>query len=395
MQTIGNYLKSGREARNIRLSEVARSTKISKWYLDCLEKDEFDKIPGGPYIKGYIASYASYIGIEEDEILKRYDSLQINSDDENEVQEHLLEDKKKQKSPGLSFSNKKLLILSMVVFILLAFGIKYFFFQNQSHIVTQLQDAQNLKTQPAPASKLKQSETRVVPKDKSVQSAESKNSTKNKSQKKEDAANASPVTDLSNNNDLKSIKTKAESQLTHQDAAETQSLALLPSDQDLEGKLQPVLSEKNNIERPALTDSKTPLHQDTPVSENLDIESAPEYRAPPTQTQMLNDMRIIRAVAANEVINKNPAGPGDSFQWSTEKVYIWTMIECDRPPSSIRHIYYFKGQKVNDVVLKVKSPQWRTWSYKTLLDKRYIGQWRVDITSDEGNILQSVFFEVN
>ena len=395
MQTIGNYLKSGREARNIRLSEVARSTKISKWYLDCLEKDEFDKIPGGPYIKGYIASYASFIGIEEDEILKRYDSLQINSDDENEVQEHLLEDKKKQKSPGLSFSKKKLLILSMVVFILLAFGIKYFFFQNQSHIVTQLQDAQNLKTQPAPASKLKQSETRVVPKDKSVQSAESKNSTKNKSQKKEDAANASPVTDLSNNNDLKSIKTKAESQLTHQDAAETQSLALLPSDQDLEGKLQPVLSEKNNIERPALTDSKTPLHQDTPVSENLDIESAPEYRAPPTQTQMLNDMRIIRAVAANEVINKNPAGPGDSFQWSTEKVYIWTMIECDRPPSSIRHIYYFKGQKVNDVVLKVKSPQWRTWSYKTLLDKRYIGQWRVDITSDEGNILQSVFFEVN
>jgi cytoskeletal protein RodZ len=381
MQTIGNYLKSGREARNIRLSEVARSTKISKWYLDCLEKDEFDKIPGGPYIKGYIASYASYIGIEEDEILKRYDSLQINSDDENEAQHHLPEDKKKQKSPGLSFSKKKLLILSMVVFILLAFGIRYFFFQNQSHIVTQLQDAQNLKMQPAPASKLKQSETRVVPNDKSVQSAESK--------------------------------------LTHQDAAGTESLALLPSDQDLEGKLQPVLSEKNenppkkatgkanvinnapssseknNIERPALTDSKTPLHQDTPESVDLDIESAPVYRTPAARTQVANNMRVIRAVASSEVINKNPTGLSDSFQWSTEKVYIWTMIECDRPPSSIRHIYYFKGQKANDVELKVKSPQWRTWSYKTLLDKRYIGQWRVDITSNEGNILQSVFFEVN
>ena len=106
MQTIGSCLKSGREARNIRLSEVARSTKISKWYLDCLEKDEFDKIPGGPYIKGYIASYASYIGIEEDEILKQYDSLQINSDDENEVQDNHSEDKKRQKSPGFSFSKK-------------------------------------------------------------------------------------------------------------------------------------------------------------------------------------------------------------------------------------------------------------------------------------------------
>ena len=85
MQSIGNYLKSGREARNIKLSEVARSTKISKWYLDCLEKDEFDKIPGGPYIKGYIASYASFIGIEEDEILKRYDSLQLNRVDDREL----------------------------------------------------------------------------------------------------------------------------------------------------------------------------------------------------------------------------------------------------------------------------------------------------------------------
>ena len=91
MQTIGNYLKSGREARNIRLSEVARSTKISKWYLDCLEKDEFDKIPGGPYIKGYIASYASYIGIEEDEILKRYDSLHLNNEEEI-PQEYLQQD---------------------------------------------------------------------------------------------------------------------------------------------------------------------------------------------------------------------------------------------------------------------------------------------------------------
>ncbi len=105
-------------------------------------------------------------------------------------------------------------------------------------------------------------------------------------------------------------------------------------------------------------------------------------------------MRVIRAVATSDVINKNPAGNSDSFHWSTEKVYIWTMIECERPPSSIRHIYYFKGQKVNDIELKIKSPQWRTWSYKTLLEKRYIGQWKVDITSAEGELLQSIFFDV-
>ena len=389
MQTIGNYLKSGREARNIGLSEVARSTKISKWYLDCLEKDEFDKIPGGPYIKGYIASYASYIGIEEDEILKRYDSLQINSDDENEVQDHLPEDKKKQKSPGFSFSKKKLLILSMVIFVLLAFGINYFFFQNQSHIVAQLQDAQNLKMQPAPASEIKQGETRVVPNDKSVQTANLKDSTENrdnKIQKKNEAASASRVTDVAKDNQLNPIKTEDESRPAHQDAAETESLALLASEQN---------SDINKIKRPALTDSKKALHQNPPGSAELDLDSAPIQRTPVAQIQMANNMRVTRAVASSEVINKNPAGFSDSFQWSTEKVYIWTMIECDQPPSWIRHIYYFKGQIVNDIELKVKSPQWRTWSYKTLLNKRYIGQWRVDITSEEGVVLQSVFFEVN
>jgi len=385
MQTIGNYLKSGREARNIGLSEVARSTKISKWYLDCLEKDEFDKIPGGPYIKGYIASYASFIGIEEDEILKRYDSLQINSADENEIQDHLPQVKNRQKLVGFSFSKKNLLILSMAVLILLAFGFTYFFFQNKTQIAAQSQDAQDSTVQSARSLKIKQGETGVVPNDNSVQSAKLKDFTKNREntfQKKQEAASASHMTDVSKDNHLNPTKTEDESRPAHQDAAETESLALLPS-------------EKNNSNRTALTDSKNALNQDTPGSADLQLESSPGYQLSDTRPQAANNMRIIRAVASSDVINKNPADPSDTFQWSMEKVYIWTMIECDRPPSLIRHTYYFKGQKVNDIVLEVKSPQWRTWSYKTLLDKRWIGQWRVDITSAEGKLLQSVVFEVN
>jgi cytoskeletal protein RodZ len=362
MQTIGNCLKNGREARNIELSEVARSTKISKWYLDCLEKDEFDKIPGGPYIKGYIASYASFIGIEEDEILKRYDSLQIDSTDEIEIQDHRPQDKKSQKSIGFSFSRKNLFILSMAVLILLAFGFTYFFFQNKTYSVAKVKDSQDSKLQSAPSAKINQGETRSVPpvkipNDNSVQSAKLKDFTKND-----------------------------EPLPTYQDATELESSALLPSEQD---------SAKNAVKRPALTDSNNALRQDTPETADLYLESAPGYRTPDARPQAANSMRVIRAVAASDVINKNPAGLGDSFQWSMEKVYIWTMIECEQPPSSIRHTYYFKGQKVNDIVLKVKSPQWRTWSYKTLLEKRYIGRWRVDITSVEGKLLQSVFFEVN
>jgi cytoskeletal protein RodZ len=76
MQTVGNYLRQEREAKNISLGEVAQLTKISEFYLDFLEKDDYDKLPQGPYIKGYISSYARLIGSNADEAIKLYNSLQ-------------------------------------------------------------------------------------------------------------------------------------------------------------------------------------------------------------------------------------------------------------------------------------------------------------------------------
>jgi hypothetical protein len=104
---------------------------------------------------------------------------------------------------------------------------------------------------------------------------------------------------------------------------------------------------------------------------------------------------VVKAVAGGGVQNRNPIETGNSFQWSMQRVYIWSMINCKNPPSSIRHIYYFKEQKVSEVLLDVKAPHWRTWSYKTISDKRYIGKWRVDITSAEGKALKTIRFEVN
>lgn len=75
MQTVGNYLRQEREAKNISLGEVAQLTKISEFYLDFLEKDDYEKLPQGPYIKGYISSYARLIGSNADEAIKLYNSL--------------------------------------------------------------------------------------------------------------------------------------------------------------------------------------------------------------------------------------------------------------------------------------------------------------------------------
>lgn len=75
METVGVFLRKEREAKNISLSEVSRQTKISKFYLDYIENDDYEKLPQGPYIKGYISSYSKLIGTDVEEALKLYDSL--------------------------------------------------------------------------------------------------------------------------------------------------------------------------------------------------------------------------------------------------------------------------------------------------------------------------------
>ena len=74
MQTVGNYLRKEREAKNLSIHEVSRITKITERYIVCLEKDDYDQLPQGPYIKGYIATYARSIGSDEDQALQLYDS---------------------------------------------------------------------------------------------------------------------------------------------------------------------------------------------------------------------------------------------------------------------------------------------------------------------------------
>ncbi|HVP89805.1 MAG TPA: RodZ domain-containing protein [Terriglobales bacterium] len=72
MAALGQELKKQREARNISLDEMASSTKIVGRYLQALEEDRFDAMPGGFFVKGIIRTYAVYVGLDPDEVLATY-----------------------------------------------------------------------------------------------------------------------------------------------------------------------------------------------------------------------------------------------------------------------------------------------------------------------------------
>jgi cytoskeleton protein RodZ len=72
METLGSFLKRQREAKNIRLEEIASITKIHLHSLQLLEQGEWSGLPPEPFIRGFIIAYAKYIGIDPKEAVKLY-----------------------------------------------------------------------------------------------------------------------------------------------------------------------------------------------------------------------------------------------------------------------------------------------------------------------------------
>lgn len=72
MEKLGAYLKREREARNCSLEEISAVTKIRKGILSAIENDDYSLLTSAIFVKGFIKAYALYLGLDWNEILKRY-----------------------------------------------------------------------------------------------------------------------------------------------------------------------------------------------------------------------------------------------------------------------------------------------------------------------------------
>ena len=75
--TLGDKLRQAREERGISISEVSEQTRISSLYLDAIENDNYKTLPGGIFNKGFVKSYAKFIGFDEQEALQDYAQLVV------------------------------------------------------------------------------------------------------------------------------------------------------------------------------------------------------------------------------------------------------------------------------------------------------------------------------
>jgi cytoskeletal protein RodZ len=72
MASFGETLKRARELRDISLRDIADATKINLRYLEALEHNRFEILPGGVFNKGFIRAYARFIGADGEALVDAY-----------------------------------------------------------------------------------------------------------------------------------------------------------------------------------------------------------------------------------------------------------------------------------------------------------------------------------
>ena len=71
--TFGERLKRERELREVPLNEIAAATRIAPRFLEALENEQWEKLPGGVFGHGFVRTIARYLGLSEEDLLSEYD----------------------------------------------------------------------------------------------------------------------------------------------------------------------------------------------------------------------------------------------------------------------------------------------------------------------------------
>lgn len=69
MRRVSFILRSKRQEKELSLDDIAKKTKISKKYLEALENETIADFPSEPYCSLIIKDYASFLGLNSEQIL--------------------------------------------------------------------------------------------------------------------------------------------------------------------------------------------------------------------------------------------------------------------------------------------------------------------------------------
>src|ERR1700733_4578876 len=87
--SFGEILKREREMREVTLNEVTVATRIAPRFLEAFEREEWEKLPGGVFNRGFVRAIARYLGLDEENLLSEYD---LAYGEQNPVESRLIDE---------------------------------------------------------------------------------------------------------------------------------------------------------------------------------------------------------------------------------------------------------------------------------------------------------------
>jgi cytoskeletal protein RodZ len=75
MLELGTSFRKSRESLNLSIDKIAAETRINPRFLEAIENERFDLLPGGIFNRGFIRSYAVRLGLDPEEAVQGYEKL--------------------------------------------------------------------------------------------------------------------------------------------------------------------------------------------------------------------------------------------------------------------------------------------------------------------------------
>lgn len=132
--SIGQKLSAARHELNKKRSTVAEELNIREIYIEAIEKDDYSVIPGKAYISGFIKSYAEYLNLDAEDLLKMLRATQNMQEDYQNMPQQLYKDYKR---------TKNIFLLSFVALLLVIVGFNYYSYVNHQINIRKIENKSN------------------------------------------------------------------------------------------------------------------------------------------------------------------------------------------------------------------------------------------------------------
>ena len=152
MEGIGEILREARERKDVSFAEIEEAIKIKKRYLLALEHEEWSVLPGKVYAKGFLRTYARYLGLDERSLSDLYELSTATSGTErsdalSQTPGRKRKGRKKKKQPEVDLHNKP---KKKMIYVLCVLSIAVLTFAVWAYKTYYLNEIEAEKTTPPP-----------------------------------------------------------------------------------------------------------------------------------------------------------------------------------------------------------------------------------------------------